>query len=315
MPDTKLSTTRESTIDSIPSSATVKHADMHEFLTTREVADLLRIKERKVYDLVAEDAIPCVKATGKLLFPRAALKAWLGQNDAHRPNVVSGSHDPLLDWAIRESACGLATQLDGSLGGLDCFEARNSLATGLHVLHVDANSGAESWNTQAVSGRFAQIPVVLVHWAWRKQGLVLGKNHAGKKSLAELKGCRIAIRQSGAGGMILLQHELQIAGLSLSDFEVVDTCRTESEVIAAVASGQADCAPGLENLACLYGLDFLPLREERFDLLVDRCSYFTPPFQTLLEFTRSESFQKKLNNMPGYNTEALGKVIWLPEAF
>ncbi|MDH4394338.1 MAG: helix-turn-helix transcriptional regulator [Limnobacter sp.] len=299
--------------DKLPSLMPEQTATGHEFLTTREVADLLRIKERKVYDLVAEDAIPCIKATGKLLFPRAALKAWLGQNDAHRPNVVSGSHDPLLDWAIRESACGLATQLDGSLSGLDCFEARNSLATGLHVLDVDA--GVESWNTHVVLDRFAQTPVVLIHWAWRKQGLVLGKNHASINSLIELKGCRIAIRQAGAGGMILLQHELKTAGLSLNDFEVVDTCRTESEVIAAVASGQADCAPGLENLAALYGLDFLPLREERFDLLVDRYSYFTPAFQTLLEFTHSEIFQKKLIHMPGYNTEALGKVVWLPEAF
>lgn len=289
-----------------------QHATVHEFLTTREVADLLRIKERKVYDLVAEDAIPCIKATGKLLFPRAALKAWLGQNNAHRPNVVSGSHDPLLDWAIRESACGLATQLDGSLSGLDCFEARNSMATGLHVLDVDA--GVESWNTRAVLDRFAQTPVVLIHWAWRNQGLVLGKNHATINSLLELKGCRIAIRQAGAGGMILLQHELQAAGLGLSDFEVVDTCRTESEVIAAVASGQADCAPGLQNLAALYGLDFLTLREERFDLLVDRYGYFSQPFQTLLSFTRSDAFQKKMTNMPGYNTQALGKVVWLPEA-
>lgn len=286
----------------------------HEFLTTREVADLLRIKERKVYDLVAEDAIPCVKATGKLLFPKAALREWLGQKDSRRPNVLSGSHDPLLDWAIRESDCGLATQLDGSLSGLDSFEASNSMATGLHVLHLDAAAGTEHWNIPSVSDRFANAPVVMIQWAWRQQGLVLSKDKSGITNLAQLKACRIAIRQSGAGGMILFNHELEAHGLSLNDFEVVDTCRTEAEVIAAVASGQADCAPGLLNLASLYGLDFLPLREERFDLLVDRYSYFDKPFQTLLEFTRSKAFQKKLNNMPGYKTDGLGTVVWLPSA-
>lgn len=286
----------------------------HEFLTTREVADLLRIKERKVYDLVAEDAIPCIKATGKLLFPKAALKAWLGQKDSRRPNVVSGSHDPLLDWAIRESDCGLATQLDGSLSGLDSFEASGSMASGLHVLHLEAHTGAEHWNIPAVSDRFACACVVLIHWAWRQQGLVLSKDKSTITNLTQLKGCRIAIRQSGAGGMILFNHELQAHGLSLNDFEVVDRCRTESEVIAAVASGQADCGPGLLNLASLYGLDFLPLREERFDLLVDRYSYFDKPFQTLLSFTRSKAFQKKLNNMPGYKIDRLGDVIWLPAA-
>lgn len=284
----------------------------HEFLTTREVADLLRIKERKVYDLVAEEAIPCIKATGKLLFPRAALRAWLGHQNAPLPKVISGSHDPLLDWAIRESACGLATQLDGSLSGLDTFEARGSMATGLHILHHDTLLDTESWNVPAVAERFSSKPVVLIHWAWRKQGLVLSKSMAGKRCLNELKGCRIAIRQFGAGGMILLNHELQMNGLSLSDFKVVDTCRTESEVIAAVASGQADCAPGLFNLASLYGLDFLPLREEQFDLLVDRYSYFGPALQTLLAFTKTEAFQKKLDNMPGYRTDTLGEVVWLP---
>lgn len=290
------------------------NAGEHEFLTTREVADLLRIKERKVYDLVAEDAIPCIKATGKLLFPQAALRAWLGQNGSSRPNVMSGSHDPLLDWALRESDCGLATQLDGSLSGLDSFEAFNSIATGLHVLHIDSATGEEHWNIQTVSDRFAKAPVVLIQWAWRQQGLVLSKSKSGSQNLEEVKGCRIAIRQPGAGGMILFNHELQAQGLSLNDFEVVDTCRTEPEVIAAVASGQADCAPGLLNLARLYGLDFMPLREERFDLLVDRYSYFEHPFQKLLSFTRSQSFQKKLNNMPGYKTDGLGEVIWLPSA-
>lgn len=291
-----------------------KSSTEHEFLTTREVADLLRIKERKVYDLVAEDAIPCIKATGKLLFPKAALKEWLGQKDSHRPNVLSGSHDPLLDWAIRESNCGLATQLDGSLSGLDCFEASNSMATGLHVLHLDAVTGTEHWNIPSVSDRFANAQVVMIQWAWRQQGLVLSKRKSDITNLAQLKACRIAIRQSGAGGMILFNHELKAHGLSLSDFEVVDTCRTEAEVIAAVASGQADFAPGLLNLASLYGLDFLPLREERFDLLVDRYGYFDKPFQTLLEFTRSKAFQKKLTNMPGYKTDELGKVVWLPSS-
>ena len=53
---------------------------MHEFLTTKEVADLLRIKERKLYDLCAEGVLPVTKVTGKLIFPRVALMAWLRAN-------------------------------------------------------------------------------------------------------------------------------------------------------------------------------------------------------------------------------------------
>src|SRR3546814_883337 len=94
------------------------------FLTTREVAALLRVKERKVYDLAAAGDIPCRRVTGKLLFPRAEIEAWLARGGvgaagrALPANIVAGSHDPLLDWAIRESGSGLAAYFDGSLDGL-----------------------------------------------------------------------------------------------------------------------------------------------------------------------------------------------------
>src|SRR3546814_7291058 len=78
------------------------------FLTTREVAELLRVKERKVYDLAAAGDIPCRRVTGKLLFPRAEIEAWLARGSTAAAarvlpaNIVAGSHDPLLDWAMRE---------------------------------------------------------------------------------------------------------------------------------------------------------------------------------------------------------------------
>ncbi|HBC06069.1 MAG TPA: hypothetical protein DC046_00620, partial [Rhodospirillaceae bacterium] len=99
---------------------------MTEYMTTKELADFLRIKQRKVYDLAATGRIPCSRAMGKLLFPRAEIEAWVARGMAGdgggmaaagaapqpakvRPGVFLGSHDPLLDWALRQSRCGLAT--------------------------------------------------------------------------------------------------------------------------------------------------------------------------------------------------------------
>src|SRR5690349_15710234 len=95
-------------------------------LTTAEAADYLRLKERKLYELVAEAAIPCTKVTGKWLFPKAELDHWLasslsrpeGLSAAEPMPIVGGSHDPLLEWALRESGCGLATLPEGSEAGL-----------------------------------------------------------------------------------------------------------------------------------------------------------------------------------------------------
>ena len=88
------------------------------YLTTKEVADLLRVRERKVYDMVATGEIPHRKITGKLLFPQGELTAWIEGEGAlrptMRPDLVTGSHDPLLDWALRESGAGLATLWNGT---------------------------------------------------------------------------------------------------------------------------------------------------------------------------------------------------------
>ncbi len=285
------------------------------FLTTKEVADLLRIKERKLYDLVSAQEIPCVKATGKLLFPKAELLHWIHTGEwvrstatqANRPAVVCGSHEPLLEWAIGESGCGLATQFNGSLNGLDSFENRHGVATGLHVI----NDNSAGWNTEWVQSRFRQSGVVLVQWAVRQQGLVVAKtNPLHIQNANSLTSCRVAIRQHGAGGMILFEQLLKEAGLTLSDLQITQVCRTESDSIAAVASGLADAAPGLQALAQQFGLGFVPTRKERFDLLVCRKAWFDKPMQNLLAFTRSETFQTKAAQFSGYDTTGLGQVVW-----
>lgn len=291
-----------------------------EFFTTKEVADILRLKERKIYELASEGRVPCVKLTGKLLFPKQPFLDWVSRHDsvtptapqAHavRPSVLAGSHDPLLEWAIRESACGLALQLDGSLAGLDVFEQGSAMATGLHV--IDSNMG--EFNQHAVSTRFDQQPVVLIQWAWRQQGLIVAQgNPMNIQGVADLPGKRLAIRQSGAGASILLNTLLSERQIARESILTTAICRTESEALAAVASGEADAAPGLQCLALQFGLGFVPTRQERFDLLVDRRSYFDKPFQALLAFTRSPAFSAKATQLKGYDTTGLGAVVWLPE--
>ncbi len=108
-------------------------------MDTREVAAYLRLKERRIYDLVRANALPHVRATGKLLFPRDEVDAWLASKSASpqkaraaAPAIVAGSHDPLLEWAARESGSGLAVLACGSRAGLD------SLADGAAIDRGDA---------------------------------------------------------------------------------------------------------------------------------------------------------------------------------
>lgn len=277
------------------------------YLTTKEVADLLRVKERKVYDLAAAGEIPHRRITGKLLFPRAEIRAWIeGGGEGERPPVLTGSHDPLLDWAVRESGAGLATLWNGSRGGLDAFAAGDAALAGLHI------PDDEGWNLGAVAaGGFAGA--VLIAWATRARGLILGRDAAGGVgSFGDLRGRRVALRQPGAGAAALFDRLAAEAGLGAGDFTAAPSlARTESDAAAAVASGEADAALGVEAMARAFNLAFLPLTEERFDLLIDRRAYFAEPAQKLLAFASGASFRAKAEAMGGYDVSALGSVRWL----
>lgn len=290
-------------------------ADLPEFMTTREVASLLRVKERKVYEMAAADEIPCRRVTGKLLFPRAQIEAWLAGEGAIRPsarptspNVIAGSHDPLLDWAIRESGSGLATLFDGSLDGLKRVGAGEALAAGMHVFEP----AAAGWNVEHVSGALASHDVVLIEWARRQQGLIVAPAMATKlRGVADLRGKRVTQRQAAAGARLLLEHLLAQADVGLDEVELLpDLARTETEAAAAVASGRADAAPGLMAMARQFGLAFAPTVMERFDLLIDRRGWFEPPLQALFTFCRSEAFAAKAEELGGYELGEHARVHW-----
>ncbi|SNR52090.1 helix-turn-helix transcriptional regulator [Puniceibacterium sediminis] len=286
-----------------------------EFLTVRELAELLRIKERKVYDLAATGAVPCSKVTGKLLFPEAEIRAWIargssapaGQEVIARPQVFLGSHDPLLDWALRQSRCGIATYFDGSLDGLDRFDAIEGMASGLHVFDPEA----QSWNLPAVRPRFAAQNVVLLAFATRRRGLILPPGGSARiKGIGDLVGSRIAPRQPESGTHGLFEHLRAKAGLGRDALIYTDTARSEADAVMAVQDGSADVAFGLEALARPYGLDFVPVVDERFDLLVDRKAWFDAPLQQLVAFFRSDTFARHAAGLGGYDISEIGAVRW-----
>lgn len=282
-------------------------ADLPTYLTTREMADLLRVKERKIYDLAAAGEIPHSRATGKLLFPRETVLAWIENaseapaGDGVRPAVLLGSHDPLLEWALRESGSGLAAFFDGSLDGLDRFDHLEGVAAGLHMVQD------EGWNTDLVARRFRFRPVVLAEWAWRNRGIIVAPgNPLGIAAIADLAGRRVVRRQPQAGSQHLMERLLSQTGIALPQDGPV--ARDEREAALAVLDGRADAAFGLAASARQFRLDFVPVCEERFDLLVSRRDWFEPPFQALIAFSRTPAFAQMAETLGGYRIDG----IWTP---
>jgi len=291
-----------------------------EFMTTREVAAYLRIKERRVYELVRQRAIPCTRVTGKWLFPRALIDLWLAENAdgeaAARPvppGAIAGSHDPLLDWAVRACPCGLALLPGGSLDGIRRFAAGEAVAAGLHLL--DAESG--DYNVPALGASLAgptltRAGVVLVEWARRRQGLVVAAgNPHGIQSLRDLagEGLRVIPRQQEAGSHLLFAHLLEREGLAAGDLAIVDeTAHTETDLGLAILEGHADAGLAIEAVAHTLKLGFVPLARERYDLLLRRRDYFEPPLQALFALTRTAGFRDRAARLGGYDISGLGTV-------
>lgn len=281
---------------------------MSAFLTTKEVAALLRVKERKIYDMAAADEIPHRRITGKLLFPADEVNAWIGgarpQSGKPRPDICAGSHDPLLDWAVRESGSGLATLFDGSFGGVERFSAGQAALSGLHIPEADG------WNIETLERRALQ-DCVLIAWAVRVQGLIVAAgSEAGLRTLSDVGDRRIVLRQIGAGAREL--YDRLTVDTDMSAARVLpQPARTETDAALAVASGDADVALGLKAAADQYKLGFVPLIEERFDLLIDRRAFFTDPVQRLLAFAGGATFASKAASLGGYDISELGSIRWL----
>ncbi|QFT60163.1 PBP superfamily domain protein [Sulfitobacter sp. THAF37] len=288
----------------------------HAYLTVRELAELLRLKERKIYDLAASGSVPCSRATGKLLFPAEEIRAWIeraksggvaqGAAAPQRAPILLGSHDPLLDWAIRQSRCGLASYYDGSLDGLQRFTKGEGVAAGLH-LHDPATG---RWNVPDVARAAAGQNAVLVTFARRQRGLIHRPDGPAPASLPDLAKYRFAPRQPESGTEILFRHLAGNAGLDLSSLQLSDVARTEDEAAEAVRRRDADATFGIEAVARAYGLAFLPVIEEEFALLVERKAWFDAPMQKLMTFCAGAAFARRARAYGGYDIAELGHVIW-----
>jgi excisionase family DNA binding protein len=290
-------------------------------LTTAEAADYLRLKERKLYELIADRQIPCTKVTGKWLFSRTDLDGWLlsgmvrphGVLPPEPPPIVGGSHDPLLQWALSESQAGLAIMPEGSEVGYQRFLKGELVAAAIH-LHDLAEPEADA-NVQRVAAEPGLRDAVLIGFAAREQGLVVAAGNPFKvASLGEAheRRLRLVVRPEGAGAQQLLVGLLRREGRSTDDLNVALVAPTGPDIVQAIRAGHGDLGVATRAVAAAAGLDFVPLSLERFDLLMRQRDYFRPPMQRLLALLRDPRFAARAKELGGLDVSIAGQVRWAP---
>ncbi|WP_163336343.1 helix-turn-helix transcriptional regulator [Desulfopila sp. IMCC35008] len=301
-----------------------------EFLTTREVADLLKVNEKMVYGLVNEKGLPATKITGKWLFPRRLVEEWL---DAHILNykkdsagfssdsgllLLAGSDDPLfhktlaLFHTMRKGTVAFFSN-QGSIGGLTSLR-RGLCHIGVCHLLQDDSAG---YNFEFAEQELDRVPV-FINFSQREQGILLAPgNPKNIQSIEDLGRDDITIVNRGLTTGTRLLFDYEIARSPISSKEINGYQNEVARHLDAgmeVLSGRVDAAPGIRSVAGMLDLDFLPLRWERFDLLINRERFFEKGIQAFLSLLHEKEFRLLADSMDGYDISLCGKMLY-PDNF
>jgi len=298
-----------------------------QWMNTQGLARYLHIHEKQVYALLKTGRLPGTKATGKWLFSRRLIDAWL--DDEARKNLTevrqrsrrsegallaAGSDDPLLTMLIAAGR---------SIPGGAIFSAVTGSAEGLRTLGecytdvawshlLDAEMG--SYNTPAVISRYlGDRETTTVHLFNREVGFVTAAgNPKGIAAFSDLvrPDVRFVNRQEGSGIRLLTEARLRVEGIDPGQIRGVDqpVC-THVEVGLAVLSGKAEVGIAVGALARLLGLCFVPLAEESFDMVLARKTFFSRTIQSLLDILQGEAFQESVRTLGGYDFARTGRIM------
>ena len=256
-----------------------------------------------------------IRKTGKVTekFYRAKSDALLLQEmilpKTKKPAVIfSGSHDLALEGIAEhlEKHVTLLSMPVGSLDGLVNLRQGLCQISGSHLLDESGE-----YNTPFVRHLFPDRDVEIVTLAYRTQGLMfVSGNPKGIQKIADIArpNIRFVNRNPGSGTRLWLDTELRklkIPAETVNGYDKVVKTHTEAAVL--IAANKADVSLGLQAAAHRHGLDFIPLFEERFDLVLPRENEKT--LMPLLDYLQTSTFRTELNALTGYNSTHSGEQI------
>ncbi|QTA78284.1 Phosphate-binding protein [Desulfonema limicola] len=299
---------------------------MQELLSTKEIAKFLDINEKMVYSLISEKGLPGTKITGKWLFPKHLVKQWVENHTINYPEpsnilppyhgllIITGSNDPLLDKAI-SMFNNLYTEHVavfgnlGSMGGLRALRQNLCHMASSHLLQENE----KEYNFEYAGRELKKMPAV-INFCMREQGFIIQKGNPKQiRGISDFtqKGLKIVNRPLGTGTRLLFDLELEKAGIAPEKLEGYQN-ETAKHIDAGIEilTGKADICPGIRPVASILGLDFIPLRWERYDLVVRKERFFEQGIQLFISMLHEKDFIDLAENIKGYDLSMSGKMVF-----
>ena len=293
------------------------------FMDTQQVAGYLGVHEKQVYTLIHDRGLPATKITGKWLFPRHLVDRWLESTVINMPEtqpflkgagellLIAGSDDPLLVRLLslfRKKSPEILV-LQSRAGSRDGLTA---LKKGLvHIACVHLVDPAGGYGTGHLR-EFLGEDIAVVTFAQRTQGIILGPgNPLSIQDLPDAFGKKVrwAVRDVGTGTRALMDLEMDRLGIDPATVLAGSvTVLSHLDAALAVKTGSADAGFGIRAAAHLAGCGFLPVRKERFDLIIRKENFFFPQVQDLLVLLVGEEFGQTAASLTGYDLKESGKI-------
>lgn len=304
-------------------------------LSTQEVADILHVSKSTIYDLIKRGEINSYKIGRKVRFTQEDVDVYIARSRHEQstqpvrrieapsslldpksnsaPSLIISGQDVVLDILANhlydEGVNTGRAYLSSYEGLLSLYEDKVHLAS-CHLYSADENE----FNSPFVKILLPGIPAVLINISYRTQGFYVKKgNPKGIKGWEDLKRGDISVlnRRTGSSSRILLDGQLKRLGISASSLQGYDRImRSHLTMAAAIAEGEADIGIGTERVSHqIDGMEFVPLLEERYDLVLRKERLKTSEMQTMLEVMASASFKKEIAHFSGNDYRDIGKII------
>jgi putative molybdopterin biosynthesis protein len=263
-----------------------------------------------------------VQADGLALIPsgtqgmeageKIQVRLYRSKNEIEKTIFCIGSHDLTLDLMaqfLAEHDRRFASANVGSQGGLVALRRGEAHLAGSHLLNPETGE----YNISYIRQYMPNIPVKVITLVKREQGLMVKKgNPKGVKSLRDLTKPEVQFvnRQRGAGTRVLLDYHLNL--MTISQNSIVGYFQEEYThlgVAAAVASGRADCGLGIAAAAQALDLDFIPLFQERYDLVIPKQHAESDLLAPLFKLLADSAFRDAISHLTGYDVSVMGTII------
>ena len=236
-------------------------------------------------------------------------------NDVTKSIFLAGSHDPSIDLIISKlyakHGIRLISSNIGSIGGLMALKRKESHIAGSHLL--DEKTG--SYNITHINHFLPEQKVILINLAYRTQGLIVKKgNPKHITSISDISKPNVEFvnRQLGSGTRILFDYELKSKGInqkSITGYQRQEI--THLGVAATVESGLADVGLGLLSAAKAFDLDFIPVTQEKFDLVIPKNYYDSSFLEPLINLIKSDEYKQDIIDLGGYDTKETGQTTYI----